>query len=244
MRKQKVLLQVLVFMVFLFAFVLQANAQEFRYQVRRDKLLGHAEGELIISAERVEYRAKKEKEGRVWAYKEIKLFEILSPTRVRVLTYEDGSRWKLQKDREFTFDIVGAELTQEVSDFLRARISRPFVTSFTGEGGETLAQIPVKHLQRFGGDQGVLKVYRDRLVYEAKDRSNSRSWRWTDIRSVGRTDTFRFEVLTYEPQLGGPDRSFNFSLKEPMTDETYDLIWNLVFRPKPLIKVEEKSRKM
>ena len=243
MRKQKVWLQVLVVMVFLFAFVLQANAQEFRYQVRRDKLVGHAEGELIISAERVEYRAKKEKDGRMWAYKEIKLFEVLSPTRLRIRTYEDGSRWKLGKDRDFTFDIVGAQLTQEVSDFLRGRIARPFVTSFTTEGGDPTAQISVKHLHRFGGCQGVLKVYPDRLSYEADDRHDSRSWLWKDIRSISRPDKFRFEVVTYEPQFGGPSRSFNFTLKEEMPDATYDLIWASVFRPTPLIKPGEKRAK-
>ena len=240
MRKQQVLLQVLVVMVFFSAVVLQANAQEFRYQVSRDKLVGHAEGELIISTERVEYRAKKEKDGRVWAYREIKLFEVLSPTRVRIRTYEDGSRWKLGRDRDFTFKIVGAELTQEVSDFLRGRIDRPFVTSFTAEGGNPLAQISVKHLHRFGGCQGVLKVYPDHLSYEAEDGHDSRSWLWKDIKSIGRPDRFRFEVVTYEPQFGGPARSFNFTLKEEMPDAVYDLVWTSVFRPTPLTKPGEK----
>jgi len=100
-----------------------------------------------------------------------------------------------------------------------------------------MAQIPVKHLHRLSGCQGILKVYADALVYEAQDGHDSRSWRWTDIRAVGRPDVDRFEVLTFEPQTGGPKRSFNFILKEPLPDRTYDLIWSRVFRPTPLIKV-------
>jgi len=111
-------------------------------------------------------------------------------------------------------------------------------TSFTKDETESapLAQIPVKHLHHFNGCLGVLKVYSDRLVFEAQDGHDSRSWRWTDIRAVGRPDIDRFEVLTFEPQTGGPKRSFNFILKEPLPDKMYDLIWSRVFRPTPLIR--------
>ena len=241
MREQKVWLQVLAAAGLLLALALRADAQEFRYQVSRDKLVGSAKGELIIRGEGVEYRAEKETDGRAWAYWEIKLLEILSPTRVRIRTYEDGPVWKLGKDRDFTFDILGAELTQEVSDFLRGRITRPFVTSFTAGGGAPVAEVPVKHLHRFGGCQGVLKIFRDRLVYEAEGGHDSRSWLWKDIRSVGRPDRFRFEVVTYEPQFGGPARNFDFSLKEEMPDAAYDLIWAGVFRPTPLTRPGEKK---
>jgi hypothetical protein len=220
--------------------VSQAKAQEVTYKVRQDRLIGHRDGELIISESSVEYRTKNEKERRKWSYPDIKLFEILSPTRVRIRTYEAQKRL-LGRDESLTFKIVEGELDQKVSDFLRAHIDRPFVTSFTGEEGEVLAEISVKHLHRFGGCQGTLKVYDNRLIYVAVDGRNSRSWRWTDIQTVGWTDKYRFEVSTYEPQTGGPKRSYNFSLKEEMTEGTYDLIWNRVFRPTPLIKSVEKG---
>lgn len=86
----------------------------------------------------------------------------------------------------------------------------------------------------------MLKVYADRLVYESQTGHDSRSWRWTDIRSVGRSDIYRFDVETFEPQIGASSRSFDFILKEQMPDKTYDLIWSRVFRPTPLIRVAEK----
>jgi hypothetical protein len=222
-------------------FVSQAQAQEFSYRVEEVRLIGHRDGELIISTKGVEYRAKKEKDNRVWTYVDIKLLEILSPTRVRIWTYQNQKLLPGQEE-SLTFKIVEGEIDQKVSDFLRERIARPLVTSFTKEEIESvpLAQIPVKHLHRFGGCQGVLKVYADSLVYEAEDGHDSRSWRWTDIRAVGRPDIDRFEVLTFEPQIGGPKRSYNFILKEPLPDKTYDLIWSRVYRPTPLIRVNEK----
>jgi hypothetical protein len=222
-------------------FVSQAKAQEFTYKVQQDQFKGHRDGELIISTTGVEYRAKKQKDSRVWTYTDIKLVEILSLTRLRIWTYQNQKLF-LGQEESLTFKIIDGQIEQKVSDFLRERISRPLVTSLTKDETEStpLAQIPVKHLHRFNGCQGILKVYADRLVYEAEDGHDSRSWRWTDIRAVGRPDIDRFEVLTFEPQMGGPKRSYNFILKEPLPEKTYDLIWSRVFRPTPLIRVAEK----
>lgn len=223
---------------FVFLFALQVNAQEFTYKVEQDRLIGHRDGELIISDKRVEYRAKKEKESRTWNYTDIKLFEILSPSRVRIWTYKDR-KLLLGKDQSLTFKIVEGQIDQKVSDFLRERIARPFVTSFSEQDQNALAQIPVKHSHRFAGCEGLLKVYSNLLIYESETGHDSRSWRWTDIRSVGRPDIYRLDVETFEPQLGASSRSFNFTLKEQMSDKTYDLIWSRIFRPRPLIRVRE-----
>lgn len=162
---------------------------------------------------------------------------------MRIWTYQNR-KLLLGQEENLTFKLVEGEIDQRVSDFLRERIARPLVTSLTKEESEStpLAQIPVKHLHRLSGCQGVLKVYTDRLVYEAQDGHDSRSWRWTDIRAVGRPDIDRFEVLTFEPQTAGPKRSYNFILKEPLPHKTYDLIWSRVFRPTPLIRADAKVR--
>ena len=215
-------------------------AQEFTYKVQQDRLIGHRDGELIISDRGVEYRAKREKESRAWTYTDIRLLEILSPTRVRIWTYKDR-KLLLGRDQSLTLKIVEGQIDQNVSDFLRERIARPFVTSFAEEDQNALAQIPVKHSHRFGGCEGVLRIHPDRLVYESQTGHDSRSWRWTDIRSVGRSDVYRLDVETFEPQLGASSRSFNFILKEQMSDKTYDMIWSRIFRPTPLIKVSESG---
>ena len=214
-------------------------AQEFKYKVELDRMIGHRDGELIITDKGVEYHAKREKESRSWTYADIKFVEILSPIRLRIQTYKDRKLY-LGADESVTFKIIEGELNHAVSDFLRGRTTRPFVTSFVEENEQTsIAEIPVKHSHRFGGCEGVLKVYSDKLEYKSKTGHNSRSWRWMDIRSVGRSDIYRFEVETFEPQIGASSRSFNFVLKERMPDEIYELIWGRVYRPTPLIRVIE-----
>ena len=218
-----------------------ASAQEFKYKVQKDRMIGHRDGELIISDKGVEYRAtKRDKESRVWSYGDIRLFEILSPTKVRIWTYKDR-KLRFGEDESLTFEIIDGKLDPSVSDFVRARIPRPFVTSILASEQTEIAQIPVKHSHRFGGCEGTLKLYQDKLVYESKTGHDSRSWRWTDIRSVGRPDIYRFDVETFEPQTGASSRTFNFVLKEQMDDRTYDLIWSRVYRPTPLTRVSESG---
>jgi hypothetical protein len=229
---------------FAFLSVSPARAQEFSYKVQQDRLIGHRDGELIISDKGVEYRAtRREKENRSWTYTDIKLLEILSPTSVRIWTYKD-SKLRLGRDQSLTFKIIEGQIDQKVSDFLRQRIARPFVTSFAEEDQNALAEIPVKHARWLSGSEGILKVYPDRLVYESQTSHDSRSWRWTDIRGVGRPDRYKFDVETFEPQIGASSRSFRFLLKEEMAERTYDLIWSRVYRPTPLIRAENVSSKV
>ena len=227
---------------FVFLFALQVSAQEFTYKVQQDRTIGHRDGKLIITDQGVEYRAaKRENEDRTWTYGDIKLLEILSPTRVRIWTYKDRKLF-LGRDESLTFRIIGGQIDQKVSDFVRERIARPLVTSFVEEQVAPLSEIPVKHSHRIGGCEGTLKIFADRLAYESQTGHDSRSWRWTDIRSVGRPDVYRFDVETFEPQVGASSRSFNFILKKQIPDETYNLIWSRVYRPTPLIRASEVGR--
>ena len=222
----------------------QVNAQEFRYEVEQDRTIGHRDGELIISENGIEYHARKRaNENRQWTYRgDIKVLEILSPTKIRIWTYKDRGAL-LGKDESLTFKLVDAELDQKVSDFLRERLPRGFVTSFVEEYGTLLAKIPVKHSHRLGGCEGLLKVYPDRLIYDSETGHDSRSWRWTDIRSVGRPDIYRLDIETFEPQFGASSRSFNLTLKEQMPDRIYDLVWSQIYRPTPLIRPDSGERR-
>lgn len=224
--------------------VLQVNAQEFTYKVQQDRTVGHRDGGLSISENGIEYRAeKKEKESRSWNYSgDIKLLEILSPTKIRIWTYKDR-KLLLGKDESLTFKIVDGQLDQRVSDFLRQRLPGPFVTSFVEEDRTLLVAIPVKHSHRFGGCEGLLKVYSDRLIYDSENGHDSRNWRWTDIRSLGRSDLYRLDIETFEPQMGASSRSFNFILKQQLPDRIYDLLWARIYHPTPLIRVDSSERR-
>ncbi|HKV39395.1 MAG TPA: hypothetical protein VJX67_09290 [Blastocatellia bacterium] len=205
-------------------------AQDFSYKAREDRVIGHRDGELALSDRGVEFKTKSGTGSLTLAYQDIKLFEIMSPTKVRIWTYE-GRTFPPRASVDITFHIVGGEISSDVSDFVRARIARPVVSELIKEGGQPEAQIAVEHLHRIGGCAGVLKVYPGSLVFEVGKGSDSRGWRWTDIRSISKLGPYRLEVLTYEPQAGGPTRSYNFELKQPLPERIYESIWERVFRP-------------
>jgi hypothetical protein len=214
------------------------EAPTFTFAVREDRLVGGRDGTLTLAADKVEYRSEDSKHGGAWAYRDIQRFEVLSPTRVRITTYEDTKL--LGRDRTITLDLTNAELTLEVSDFLRSRLPRPFVTWFTERGGAPIAELAVKHNHRFGGCQGTLAVYDDRLVFASDDGHGSRTWLWTDLRGVSRPGSYRLELATYERELGS-SRAFTFELKEGMSDAVYDALWQRVYRPALLRRAAEPA---
>ena len=207
----------------------EASAAEYRYKVKHDHVRKYCVGELVINDEGVEYATREKGHSRKWQYADVKLLMLVSPTRLKVLSYEDG-RLKVG-DRDFSFELTEGELTKEVSDFVLSKVARPVSTTFVpASSEEPVYSIPVRHRRRLGGDEGVLRVYPAGVAYEsAAGGDNSRYWRWSDIQGVGRSGKFSLSVKTYEPELGGPTKSFDFDLKERAGDEVYDYMWDRVY---------------
>jgi hypothetical protein len=231
----------IVFGLFIFSLsVVQVNAQEFRYRVEQGRLMRDRNGELIFSREGVEFLAEKSENSRKWAYNDIKLIEIPSPRHVHIWTYDD-ERLFLGKDEKLTFKVIEPELDKVTIAFLRGRVNRPFVVSFSvaDEGVQPIVEIAVKHLHRLGGCQGVLKIYKEQLTFVSSKDGNSRTWYWTDLQSVGRTGPYRIELSTYERETGGSERNFNFELKEPLPEDVYDMVWSKVYSRTPSFRSED-----
>jgi len=207
-------------------------AQDFRFPVRHEHGLRSCRGELSITAEGIEYRTVHVKHARRWAFEDIRIVVLASRREIVLHTYE-AHWWALGRDRAFRFTTL-SEIPAEVSAFLSARLRRPLATSFVAAEGALLHEIAVRHRHRFGGCQGTLRIYADRMVYESRDRPHdSRSWRWSDIQRVGRFGPYQLEIVTYEPEFGGPTRAYVFDLKTSMPDEVYDFVWERVYHMAP-----------
>lgn len=207
----------------------EALAQEFRFKVEHDHMIKSCRGDLIISPNGVEYRTGNKDHARKWGYTDIKMIELESPKEIEIISYET-SRKTLGNDRGFEFKVLESEITKEVSDFLLARVARPLATTFVATEEKPRYEFPVRHRHRFGGCQGTLKMYADRLIYESEDAEGSRYWRFSDIKSISRTGSYQFAVTTYEPEFGGPSKTYNFDLKERMDEKVYDYLWARVYK--------------
>ena len=207
----------------------EASAVEYRFKAKHDHVRKYCVGELVINDSGVEYATGEKGHSRKWQYTDIKMLKLVSPTRLKVLSYEN-SRLKLG-DRDFQFELTEGQLTKEVSDFVLSKVARPVSTTFVpASDEEPVYSIPVRHRRRLGGDEGTFKVYPTGVAYEsAAGGDNSRYWRWSDIQGVGRSGKFSLSVKTYEPEFGGPTKSFDFDLKEQAGDEVYDYVWDRVY---------------
>lgn len=214
---------------------------EFRFGVKHDHLRKSCEGELVINDEGIEYITAFEKHERYWDFVDIKLLKLISKTEIEVQTYTTyrpkltlNQSLKIGRDESFRFKFLEGEMTQEINDFLQSKIKKPMATTFIDAEDETATPIyslPVRHRHRWGGCSGVLKVYDDRLVYKSyTEPTDSRLWRWSDIQGLGRSSRYKFEITTFEPQFGGPEKPYNFDLKEEMTDEIYDFVWKRFYK--------------
>ena len=212
--------------------------QEFRYDVRHDHRLGSCTGILRIDERGVAFQEVKKNNQKgshawEWPYQEIQQLE-LAPGTLRVLTYKD-SRWKLGADREYEFMVRSGTL-QEAYPFLRNRLDQRFVAALAGVEGTVLWQLPVKHLGRISGSDGVLIVGQNQIIYRTDEGETSRTWRYADIENISSSDPFQLTLTTFERAKFhyGSRKQFNFQLKEPLNENRYNELWRSLNRTKGL----------
>lgn len=209
--------------------VAAAAGPPFELAVKRDRLFGDSGGTLVVTAEGIEYRTDDADDARRWPYDAVKQVQILSPTRIRVFTYEDRGRLRLGADRTFDFTVVSGAASSDLVTFLLERITRPVVTAVMPQyGGEPRYRIRVKHQRQGRGSEGTLLLYDRQLLYLTEQEEASRYWRFADIESVLRLDRFRLQIAVYE---GGSTRPFMFELKSDLPDGFYDMLWARVNPP-------------
>jgi len=101
----------------------------------------------------------------------------------------------------------------------------------------------VKHLLRFGGDEGTLLVGTAEIVYKSARKEKSRTWRYEDIDNVSSSGPFQLTITTFEraKMHYGSLKGFNFELKQRLEEARYNDLWLRLHRAKGL-KILESYR--
>jgi hypothetical protein len=209
----------------------RAAGPPFELSVKKDEFIGSSRGTLRFTEDGVQYDTTEKKNARTWVYGDIKQLQVLSPTRIAVLTYEEQGRLKLGADRTFVFDIAEGSVSPELVAFLLSRIEHPLVTAVMPSGeGPVLFRLPVKHQRSGRGSEGALVMYEDHLAYLTERETDARFWRFSDIFAVLPLDRFRLQLQAYEGG-SGHTRTFVFELKSALPSEFYDALWARVNPP-------------
>lgn len=215
--------------LFIFFAAGAASAQSFEFSAEHKHTFGNCRGRLIVTPEKIEYQTDRKDHSRTWLYADLREIKVESAKKIELVGYED-QKWRMGLDRTFKFKLLEGEITPAISSLLMAKAARPLVTSVMPANGDApIFEVPVKHLHRFGGCMGVLRIYPDRMVYEAKDEpEDSRFWRYGEIRNFSQSDRYRFEIATFEERFGGA-KSYNFQLREALPAPAYDYVWARVY---------------
>ncbi len=179
----------------------------------------------IAFEERYEGKKPKHPHAWRWDYQDIQQLKI-APKSLTVLTYKDN-QWKLGADREYHFDLIADKTFEDAYQFLKGRPEQRLVAAIPDSLSNILWEIPVKHLLRFGGDEGVLQVGPDAIVYKSAEKAESRTWRYRDIENISSSGPFDLTITTFERAKThyGNLKGFNFELKRRLGEARYDDLW-------------------
>jgi hypothetical protein len=195
--------------------------------VRHTHARGNEPGELQVTATGISFTeaGKGKKHSRIWTYEEIQQLE-LSPSTIRILTYED-QKWVLGRDREYEFTALPPGFADTVYGVWRDRLDQRFIADLPDKQVRVEWQIPVKLLGTIQGSQGVIRVGEDRIVYETDKPGQSRTWRLEDIDNMASSGPFDLSVVTREHSgaFNSGSREFRFQLKQPLTEARYNDLW-------------------
>jgi hypothetical protein len=212
--------------------------QQFSYQVWH----GHARpphirkagemGSLTISESGVSFQARPHSWS--WAYQDIQQLKVSDGT-LTVLTYNDN-KWKMGADRGYRFDLASGKTFEDACVFLKSRLDQRFVAAVPTSVYNMIWELPVKHLLRFGGDQGVLQAGPEEIVYKSAKVGESRTWRYQDIENISSSGPFQLTITTFERAKThyGDLKGFNFQLKRPLDEGRYNELWLSLNRSKGL----------
>ena len=189
-----------------------AAAQEIKFEVRHDHLRKGCTGTMTVDAEGISFHGPKE-HGWHWEYRDIQELK-LAPDRIHLLSYWDNKRL-LGADREFDFS---GKIPNELYALWKGRLDRRFVAEIADPEVKAVWEVPVKHLGRIMGSEGMLEIGEDRIVYRTDRRDDSRSWRLSDIDNISSAGPLEFSIHT-------PEKTFRFQLKQVLSEDRYNDLW-------------------
>ena len=160
-----------------------------------------------------------------WDYQDIQQLKI-APKSVTVLTYKDN-KWKLGADRMYQFDLVSDKTLEDAYNLLKGRLDQRLVATIADSPIRVLWEIPVKHSHRFAGDEGVLQVGTEEIVYKSVKTNESRTWRYEDIENISASGPFQLTITSFERARMhyGSRKGFEFQLKQRLEEARYNDLW-------------------
>lgn len=190
------------------------------FAARHEHLRKGCAGTVTVTDEGISFRGAN-RHAWSWKYEDIEELK-MSPGHLRVLTYQDRA---LLPGADRAFEFTGA-VPRELYAQWSAKLDQRFVAELAEKDVQGWS-LPVKHLRRVKGSEGVLTFAADRIVYATGAPDDSRTWRYSDIENISSSGPFQLTITTFErarSQYAGR-KGFNFQLKRALDEAKYNQLW-------------------
>jgi hypothetical protein len=155
-----------------------------------------------------------------WPYTEIETFDLTKPDRLTLRTYENKS-WRRPGEKDYAFWLA-EPVPPTVAAALARHVAKPSRNGFSSPSDIAFASMPARHPTHFGGTNGTLRFTKSGIEYTTPKQGDSRSWRWSDIRTLANPDPYRLRIDGYR-------ETYDFLLKEPLGRDLFDKLWDYVY---------------
>ena len=196
----------------------QTGSSSWQSKARLRHRLTSTHGDLVVDGQGIEFRPTKGSALR-WSFVEIRTIDLTSPRHLSLTSYSNR-HWHWPGDKAFHFEL-STPMPPAVAAALVAKVGKPAVDGDPVPREPSFASIPARHRTRTGGTNGVLDFREDGIDY-VTGADGGRSWRWADIQTIANPDPYHFRV-------GGYLETFDFELKQPMTGDLFDRLWDRVY---------------
>jgi hypothetical protein len=194
------------------------NEDVFDLKVTRVRMLRNQPGDLHIDAESVTFRSSDGKTTVTIPMKDLREADVANPHALRFETYE-VQKWKPIERREYTFRGQPNVPVEELAQFLATRVHRPVVGHYAAA---SQFQVAAYHKRTLGGTDGMLAIGTDSIRFISDKPTDSRTWLYRDIETIGRPDSFRFRVTTNR-------ETYVLELKAALPEAAYQFAWSKVY---------------
>ena len=204
--------------VLMVALNLGFGQDSFDIAVEHVRALRNTRGTLHIDSRAVSFRSDDNKSTFRISLENLRQVDVSNAKALRFETF-DVNQWKPIMRREYTFRAAADAPVEELARFFAAHTAKPVIGHYPDL---SVIRIPAYHRRRLSGTHGTLEVGTQSIQYVSESSSDSRTWLYRDIETIGRPDALRFRVTAGK-------ETYVLELQKSMPQSAYDLAWSNVY---------------
>jgi hypothetical protein len=175
-------------------------------------------GDLHIDSTGVQFRSKDGKAAITVPMSDLRTVSVADPKAIQFEIYAI-SKWNPADRVAYRFRVAADAPLEDLARFFTDRLNRPVVGHYEQSAR---FQIPAFHRGLRRATSGMLEIGDAAITFASEQPSDSRTWLYRDIETIGQPDSYRFRVTTAR-------ETYVLELKRRLSAEAYRLAWKNVY---------------